>query len=92
VAVLTVAEAGNSNGYKETRASADLDAILQRLKELSPNRYASLVHLRNLAVFERDQVHVVKPLVARCWLRSAALNDADTAAEYLLNGGKRRSA
>jgi hypothetical protein len=90
VAVLTVAKSRTSNAYQETRASADLDDVLQRLRELSPDRYGSLVYLRNLAVFDKDQVHVVKPLVARYWLRSAALNDADAAAEYLLRGNGRR--
>ena len=84
VGVLTVAKARNSLRYKETRASTDLDRVLARLKALSPERYGSLVYLRNLAVMEQDCVHIVKPLTMRFWLRSAALNDADAAASHLL--------
>jgi hypothetical protein len=88
VAVLTVRKSAGSAGYKESRASKDLDEVLERLKTLSPDRYGSLVYLRNMAVFETDRVHIIKPLAARYWLRSAALNDADAAADYLLNGKK----
>ncbi len=84
VAVLTIAKSRNSAGYIEKRASADLDRVLSRLNELSPERYGSLVYLRNLAVMEKDRMHVVKPLTMRFWLRSAALNDADAAASHLL--------
>jgi hypothetical protein len=92
VAVLTMSKAGNPHDYHETRASADLDVVLQHLKKLSPDRYGSLMYLRNLAVLEPDQIHIVKPLVTRHWLRSVALNDADAAADYLLKGGIRREA
>lgn len=84
VGVLTIAKARNSTKCSETRASADLDKILSRIKGISPERYSSLVYLRNLAVLEKDRMHIVKPLTMRFWLRSAALNDADAAAAHLL--------
>jgi hypothetical protein len=94
VAVLTVAKVRGPAAYHETRSSAELDRVLQRLKELSADRYGSLVYLRNVAVLDDDRVHIVKPLVARYWLRSAALNDADAAAARLLDqsSGARRGA
>ncbi|MCH8148695.1 MAG: N-6 DNA methylase [Planctomycetes bacterium] len=88
VGVLTIAKARNSTKYSETTSSADLDRILSRIERISPERYGSLVHLRNLAVLEKDRIHIVKPLTMRFWLRSAALNDADAAATHLL---RRRS-
>lgn len=84
VAVLTVSKRRGPARYSETKASADLDEVLSRLKAISPERYGSLVYLRNLAVLETDRIHVVKPLTMRFWLRSAALNDADAAASHLL--------
>lgn len=85
VAVLSIAKSRGPARYTEAKASADLDQALARLKLLSPDRYGSLVHLRNLAVFEpQDSLHIVKPLTMRLWLRSAALNDADAAATHLL--------
>ncbi|MCH7873123.1 MAG: hypothetical protein IID33_15615 [Planctomycetes bacterium] len=85
VAVLTIAKARGPTKYSETTASADLDRVLSRLRTLSPERYGSLVYLRNLAVMETDRMHIVKPLSMRFWLRSAALNDADAAAAHLLS-------
>jgi hypothetical protein len=84
VAVLTIAKARGPARYNETKAPADLEQVLSRLQTLSPDRYGSLVYLRNLAVLEADRMHVVKPLTMRFWLRSAALNDADAAAARLL--------
>jgi len=84
VGVLTIAKTRNSTTYSETKASSDLDKILSLIKGISPERYGSLVYLRNLAVLEKDRMHIVKPLTMRFWLRSAALNDADAAAAHLL--------
>lgn len=85
VAVLTVAKARGPARYSETTASSDLDRVLSHLKSLSPERYGSLVYLRNVAVLDGDRMHIVKPLTIRFWLRSAALNDADAAAAHLLS-------
>jgi len=85
LAVLTVAELRGPAAYGETQASSDLDQVLSRIKALAPERYGTLVYLRNLAVLEADRMHIVKPLTMRFWLRSAALNDADAAAAHLLS-------
>jgi len=90
VGVLTIMKLGGEPSYTETTASADLDKILLRLKNLAPDRYGSLVYLRNLAVLEGDRMHIVKPLTMRFWLRSAALNDADAAVSHLLTPRPRR--
>ncbi len=85
VAVLTIARARSPAKYHETSAAPELDEVLSRLKSLSPERYGSLVYLRNLAVLDTDSMHIVKPLTMRFWLRSAALNDADATAAHLLS-------
>ena len=85
VAVLTVAKARGPAKYSETTASSDLDRVLSHLKSLSPERYGSLVYLRNVAVLDTDRMYIVKPLTMRFWLRSAALNDADAAAAHLIS-------
>lgn len=91
VAILTITKATDGAKYTEDTAPAGFDEILSRLKTLSEERYGSLVYLRNLAVLERDRIHIVKPLMLRFWLRSAALNDADTAASQLLDGKEGRA-
>jgi hypothetical protein len=87
VAVLTISKARGSGTFEETKSSAELDDVLQRLREIAPERYGSLVYLRNLAVLDNGRMHIVKPLTMRFWLRSAALNDADAAASHLLSKG-----
>lgn len=84
VAVLTIAKSHGQARYSETKATDDLDGALSRLTNLAPERYGSLVHLRNLCILEKDRMHIVKPLTMRFWLRSTALNDADAAASHLL--------
>ena len=85
LAVLTIARSRGPGKYAEVKASTDLDQVLSHLMTLAPERYGSIVYLRNLAVMETDRMHVVKPLTMRFWLRSAALNDADAAALHLLS-------
>ena len=85
VAVLTIARGRGPAKYTESSASSDLDQVLAHLMALAPERYGSIVYLRNIAVMEADRMHIVKPLTMRFWLRSAALNDADAAASHLLN-------
>lgn len=89
VAVLTIANGRGVGKYSEAKASPDLDRVLSHLMALSPERYGSLAYLRNLAVMERDRMHIVKPLSMRFWLRSAALNDSDAAATHLLSRPRR---
>lgn len=86
VAVLTVGKVSELDQYTEIGASIELEHVLARLLKLAPERYGSLVYLRNLAILEGEKVHIVKPLTMRFWLRSAALNDADAVAARLLFG------
>lgn len=85
VGVLTITKSKEPLTYTESTASADLDKALLRLKDIAPDRYGSLVYLRNLAILDGDGLHIVKPLSLRFWLRSAALNDSDAAASHLLS-------
>jgi hypothetical protein len=94
VAVLTIMKSKDPLAFSETTASASLDKVLLHLKDIAPERYGSLVYLRNLAVLDHDRMYVVKPLSLRFWLRSSALNDSDAAASHLLAGslgGRRES-
>jgi hypothetical protein len=92
IGVLTIHIGKGHKGYSEANASSDLDAVLTRIKDLAPDRYGSLVYLRNLAVLEPPaRAHLIKPLTMRFWLRSAALNDADAVASRLLSSGAGRA-
>ncbi len=75
--------------YTEKDSSHALDETLARLSKLLPKYHGSLAYLRNLKVFDGDDLHIVKPLTRRHWLRTAALNDADEIASEILMSSRR---
>lgn len=70
-------------------AETALDDALVRLSELLPDSYGSLEMLRHVKVFDADDLYLVRPMMRRSWLRSAALNDADDIAEAILERDRR---
>jgi len=49
-----------------------------------PERRGGGEMVRGLKVFDKDQLHIVKPLMLRFWTQTAALNDADEIASAIL--------
>lgn len=76
--------------YEEDPSPAKLNKTLSRLARLLPERRGGLTYLRGLKIFDRQWLHMVKPLTLRDWTRTAALNDADEIAAAIL-GGERGS-
>jgi len=68
--------------------SQDSDALLDTIhlfmSSLPAHRTRNFYFTSNLKVFAGDSLLLVKPLEARFWLRTAALNDADEIAGDLL--------
>jgi hypothetical protein len=61
-----------------------LRQVLARLSETLPQRESRNLHLSpNLRVFLDDELFLVKPRAMRFWLRSTALDDADSIAGHL---------
>ena len=88
--VVTLSKNGRtSKPYMEDHASEAMEAVLARLNELLPDYNGSLVYLRNLKVFDGDDLYIVKPLTRRSWLRTAALNDADEIATEILRSQRK---
>jgi len=81
--VITAVETENSS-------SAQLDRALNRVATLLPNRAGSIRWLRNVKVFDGDDLYIVKPMVRRDWTRTAALNDADDIAAAILSASHER--
>jgi hypothetical protein len=79
----------------EAESSKELDKALQRLASLLPEETKSMRLLRNLKVFDGNNLDILKPLARRFWTRTAALNDADEIAAAILtasNNEKRHGA
>ena len=63
----------------------DIDDHLNALEEIATKQHGkSLYVLKNIKVFEGNEIHIVKPAERRFWTKSAAYNDADSTISELL--------
>lgn len=77
---------GSAAPPAEHEAPAELDRLLWRISKLLRASMNGLSMLRNLKVFDGEDLYIVKPLTYRYWMRSTALNDADEIAAAILRG------
>ena len=80
VAVIFGSEKRN---YRETGGDAELWKALARLNKAAQKDNGAISYLRGFTYCERDHIYILKPATMRNWCRTAALNDADAAFEYL---------
>lgn len=78
---------GKPKPYNETSASQEMRQVLNRIHRLLPTKRGGFVYYRNLKIFDRDHIYIVKPMTFRSWMRSTALNDADMIASAVLQSG-----
>ena len=65
-------------GIVRDGADSDLGRASRILADEIEATSSPYLHERgNLRLYDRDEVFIVKPIEARCWTRTAALNDAD---------------
>ena len=81
---------GKPKPYYETSASQEMGQVLSRIHKLLPATRGGFVYCRNLKIFDKDHIYIVKPMTLRSWMRSTALNDADEIAAAVLKGGEKR--
>jgi hypothetical protein len=62
----------------------DLLSALHRLRSLTSQRLNTFELIRGAKVFDRDSLYIVKPIGQRFWTQTAALNDADEVASFIL--------
>jgi hypothetical protein len=67
-------------------SSERVDEILSRIKNYLPTEMRSLRIMRNLKIFDGNELHILKPLERRFWTKTSALNDADEIAAAILSG------
>jgi hypothetical protein len=73
----------------EHSSSSELDAIISRILKLLPRHEGSIAYYRNLKVFDRDKLYILKPIAYRFWSKTTALNDADEIAAAILTSDYR---
>lgn len=73
----------------ERESSSQVDEILNRIKQMLPKHQGSLAFYRNLKVFDRDKLYILKPLTYKLWSKTTALNDADEISAAILTSNHR---
>jgi hypothetical protein len=69
---------GKLGGTREVSREGQLEEVLGRLDRLLRDRESgSIFTRRQLKLFEKDAIHIVKPTEALCWTRTQAFKDAD---------------
>jgi len=90
-AIVVISRAnGKPKPYRETSVSQEMEQVLGRIHKLLPAKRGGFVYYRNLKIFDKDHIYIVKPMTLRSWMRSTALNDADEIASAVLWAGEGR--
>jgi len=82
--LLTLHRTSQPSAYEEKQADAEFEKILDRIQKASIRQHGQLSFLRGFALVEAENIHILKPLIARHWTQSAALNDADSIVKQML--------
>jgi len=81
---------GTPSPYYEKTAPGEMRRVLNRIDKLLSAKRGGFVYCRNLKVFDKDHIYIVKPMTLRSWVRTTALNDADEIASAVLQAGEGR--
>jgi hypothetical protein len=92
VSLSRVSKEASPASPQEENSSEQLDGILERINRFLPDQTRSMRLLRDLKVFDKDKLYLLKPLSRRYWTETAALNDADEIAAAILTAGTREKA
>jgi hypothetical protein len=88
LALVTFGVGGRARAYREAVAEDRVEALLERIRELSSESQGVVFRcLRGFAFYEGPTVHLLKPLSRRHWTRTAALNDADEILTHMMEEG-----
>lgn len=84
LAVVALKKNGTADPYQENESDGELTRAFQRVSKALPERQGRFAYLRDLKIFQGDEIYLVKPLTQRAWSRTTALNDADEIAAAIL--------
>jgi type I restriction-modification system DNA methylase subunit len=74
--------------YEECNSTAETNKLLDKIKKLLPNKKPSFTYLRNLKVFDGNDLYIIKPHTLRHWTRTMALEDAGEIAKSIIFAGR----
>jgi hypothetical protein len=88
--IVTLCKSAKVEDVKQVQTSDALQAALKDIKQALPDHIGRFKYHRNLKVFDKDNLYILKPLTRRHWTKTAAINDADEIAAAILSFGKGR--
>jgi len=86
--VVTLWKSPKVECVKQVQTSDDLQVALKNIRQALPDQIGRFRYHRNLKVFDKDNLYILKPLTRRHWTKTAAINDADEIAAAILSSGK----
>ncbi len=90
IGIVTLKKTKKNAAYKETVATEAVRTGLARIMSILNREKKPFTIVRNLKVFDGDELHIIKQLALRHWTRTCALNDADEIASAILASGRGR--
>ena len=76
LAMVTIRLARAEAAYQQKSLSRDLIKILKEFHSHASRRHGTLLYERDIFLFQREQIRIVRPNILLNWTRTAALNDA----------------
>ena len=83
--IVSLRKSKSINLYRESSTSSEFESALERMKRALTINVGRSEYLRGLKIFEKNQLHIIKPLDMRHWTKTAALNEADELATAILS-------
>lgn len=83
--IITLNKGDEPAAYRESLDLEIFNNALRRINDVLPETRGYISYSRGLTIFDRNCIHIIKPLNMRHWALSAALNDADEIAAAILS-------
>jgi hypothetical protein len=75
--LITITKNEQLQFYEDVESPKPIEESLGKIRRSLGQGGQHVSYLRGFSLFERDRVHILKPLSLRHWTKTAALNDAD---------------
>ena len=83
--IVTILKSETKLPYKESISASQMESTLERIRRTLKDKFGHFSYLKGLKIFEKDKLHIIKPLSFIHWSRTSALNDADELAMAILS-------
>ena len=76
LSIVELVKANTHFSYTEKQADTELNMLLESIMKHLPQEHSHIVYMRNIKVFDKDKLYIVKPNIKRYWSKTMALSDA----------------